>query len=775
MAGQPNTEGSNQEYQIPLDWDKNLEELFGSPVVNYNDWKPKDPDFLRDETNPVGESKTNTTVQDEEDIYNATPIGSPSSRPNLAPLSDAPALQADPASVLNLALPSGGFTSRPQPTVATSSQPALSYPQPAPSTSIPTPDHKEVEVEGLDLHQLSDFERFLNENFAGLSDPPDTNQPDNQHTQQSITPAAAQGNSVNVPMQGAPLHQSNPERLSPPGLDLPNQPPSFGTYAALPPVTHHQQPTEQNYVYQQPHLGQQEHGFHQQQQDQSFYHHQQQQVASGYQSHQQQTIQSFQHPLGHQRPPVPPPQFPQLGYQLPSVAPPQLPVVANTKRIVQNRKKKNEPGNDPLIVYGRRQPRNDWGITQDGSPLFRYHQFGTELRPNLFLSKNELIQFMMGVGAQTPRNLRLWIQNSPAQVNWRYHSSSESSKCRWKDCPCPQKTILKGFWRVAFDEDSDGTSSGRHDPFLNAGYMHLYCFEKIFNLGFLTKLGTTWHFQVEADTRTLPHEERNPMSVTRDHSKLEDIWNSYRQKHANIYREFTTEWAQNNFERVYDMAFTPTTVPDDERLWRLLTEAHLAHEQKTRQESRIKRNSGSDISVHKGDLEVYVAAEALKKNSKRKRGEGDDGEEKGSVGEGCSSKQGSSCSPPRKIARPASPRVSTAGGGDADRPGTRQSSRNTQTDILEKFNTSSPITRSTTQTIHQQLNAAPAHVQRIVLAQVPAHLREIIDGVRREGEHYADGLEGRISRLPRRQRVEVDEFTRKREQTEDICRLWNSL
>jgi hypothetical protein len=100
--------------------------------------------------------------------------------------------------------------------------------------------------------------------------------------------------------------------------------------------------------------------------------------------------------------------------------------------------------------------------------------------------------------------LTLWIQKCPTDSARRYETPSWS-KCRFKDCPAnlyQTGTILHGHYRVAFDEK--WYKYGENvDPFLTAGYAHLYCMERFLDFPRICR-----HANVEVDNRHLSREPR---------------------------------------------------------------------------------------------------------------------------------------------------------------------------------------------------------------------------------------------------------------------------
>ncbi|KAK4114389.1 hypothetical protein N656DRAFT_796857 [Canariomyces notabilis] len=310
----------------------------------------------------------------------------------------------------------------------------------------------------------------------------------------------------------------------------------------------------------------------------------------------------------------PPVLAPQAGF------PPQLPipnqVLHGGVKLTHNRKRKFEPGNDPGRIYQKPSGLGPWGpIVPAKQPYhtFEYCKSTAELKPMRMFSKEELILFFHGVGHPNPnRRLTLWIQNTPAQSNDRYANGPSSGKCRYVDCRAGQNTILKGFFRVAFDEFSDHTGVTL-DPFHNAGYMHLHCFEELFDLGYLIHYGAAaYGFSIRPDTRQFPFETRNTAGITRDHQEM-----------ANAYHEWVAQQkarvdlirAQNEYYTGFDPHWVP---PHNQRLGYALTIAHMSLEVKGRARKREERG-GVHIGQHLGNLDVHNKLK--RREARRKRRE----------------------------------------------------------------------------------------------------------------------------------------------------------
>ncbi|KAH6693635.1 hypothetical protein F5X68DRAFT_273186 [Plectosphaerella plurivora] len=237
---------------------------------------------------------------------------------------------------------------------------------------------------------------------------------------------------------------------------------------------------------------------------------------------------------------------------------------------------------------------------------FQYNRNG-EWKGHLTFDAKEIGEYIKGRRAQD-LPLRIWIQNMPAGCNDRGGLDARTRKCRWIDCPSKQNTILKGFWRVAFDERPE-TSGYVHDPYMNAGYFHLFCFERCFDLVGL--IGSK--LDVRPDNRAFRREPKNPMAITRDCSALLDTFKEWMQREYNL-------WSRWLYE---DRARRARGEPGRRRercrenyLWFQLTVRHLQTESIARQSVRDQRG-GISLDKHFGDLELFIRLTAQRVAAKR--------------------------------------------------------------------------------------------------------------------------------------------------------------
>ena len=242
-----------------------------------------------------------------------------------------------------------------------------------------------------------------------------------------------------------------------------------------------------------------------------------------------------------------------------------------------------------------------WGPPENPT-LFSYTSDGEWVSPSRF-TREDISYYIVNLKRTQHRPLRIWIQNLPAQYAKRYPNTL-SSKCRWVGCPSCNNTILKGFYRVAFDEWPLESGKTR-DPFHNAGYMHLHCFEKLFDLVELVDIGVA-----DIDMRKFPHEGRNPMSILHKQADMRHVFETWLCRQRGAYRLHLHEVCSGvkGTER--------RTLDKKDRLWSVLTKASLALEPEARAAMRHRR-TGNSLDRHQGDLDKYVEVDERRKAMNR--------------------------------------------------------------------------------------------------------------------------------------------------------------
>ncbi|EFQ26975.1 uncharacterized protein GLRG_02146 [Colletotrichum graminicola M1.001] len=245
-----------------------------------------------------------------------------------------------------------------------------------------------------------------------------------------------------------------------------------------------------------------------------------------------------------------------------------------------------------------------WGGRDPKNPMFQYNKEG-ELLPSLRFSREQIFYYLKERKDQG-LPLTLWIQNVPHGCKTRV-SDDRLRACRWSGCPAHKGTILKGFWRVCFDE-RPGTSGKQHDPYHNAGYMHLWCLDRCFDL-----FEIDYAFDLKPDTRYFEKEERNPMAMTRDHDELVMEFEKWRTSQRAAYEEWQ-ELCKIN--KALGLPIKNRLVEKEAKIWYMLTTRHLELETPVRSNMR-KRRAGISIDKHKGDLGWYVEKVNEKKDAKK--------------------------------------------------------------------------------------------------------------------------------------------------------------
>ncbi|KAL0932090.1 uncharacterized protein CTRU02_213043 [Colletotrichum truncatum] len=241
------------------------------------------------------------------------------------------------------------------------------------------------------------------------------------------------------------------------------------------------------------------------------------------------------------------------------------------------------------------------------NPIFQYNAHG-EWLPCQRFSRDEILYYLTE-RKRLSLPLTLWIQNLPHGCVKRV-TDGRTLKCRWDGCPAQNGTILKGFWRVCFDE-RPATSGKQHNPFHNAGYMHLWCLDRCFDLYEISQA-----FDLRPDTRHFEKEERNPMAMTRDHDELVVEYEDWR---AEQHKSYEAWRALSETNKTLGLPTENRIVQREQKLWYILTTRHLALETVVRQTMRNNRG-GISIDQHKGDLGWYSRmVNARKKQTRAQR------------------------------------------------------------------------------------------------------------------------------------------------------------
>jgi hypothetical protein len=237
-----------------------------------------------------------------------------------------------------------------------------------------------------------------------------------------------------------------------------------------------------------------------------------------------------------------------------------------------------------------------WGEGRcHGEALFQYNHAG-QLNPSSTFTPQQIIDFIVHHPLNTyhgkSSGLTIWIQVAPADSSKR-SGDDKSDKCRFECCPDPQRTIRKGDFRIAFDEQYSQRINT--DPFHNAGYVHLYCIEKFIDFPSICQ-----NYNVQPDTRRLA-EGKNKMAITRDHASMQELCLHFIQT--------AQSWDK------FGNGIRPTEYYEHTLCYKL-TKEHLAKQPKHLQEVR-ERRGGNSIDKHLNNLDKYLAGRKEQENQRK--------------------------------------------------------------------------------------------------------------------------------------------------------------
>ena len=225
---------------------------------------------------------------------------------------------------------------------------------------------------------------------------------------------------------------------------------------------------------------------------------------------------------------------------------------------------------------------------------FRYTRFG-ELQPGDTFTVAQILHYLTNHPNHTDpsRQLMLWIQRLPADSKLRYPNGKLSHRCRFEACPGEFNLINQGHYRVAFDELTH--SHPNHNPMHNAGYVHLFCFERFLDFPELCKF-----LDIRVETRTLPNEPKGRNGMMFKTSA--EVW---------LAQAFIETCRKDLTPDGYPHCSLPNR-PHEGTLTHRLTVKKLEGETTHERAAREKRGGGdSVVSGHLGDLEKEARARSV--------------------------------------------------------------------------------------------------------------------------------------------------------------------
>ena len=146
---------------------------------------------------------------------------------------------------------------------------------------------------------------------------------------------------------------------------------------------------------------------------------------------------------------------------------------------------------------------------------FRYTKDG-ELKPSDVFSTEEITQYLFEhpLHKESPSKqvskLVLRIHRNPPDSSDRFPTVHGSHRCRFRDCPAINNTLGQGQYCVSFDELT--TDHPQHDPYLNAGWVHLYCIERFMDFPEICR-----QLNVQAEMRVF---DREPWVKQKGHNRM---------------------------------------------------------------------------------------------------------------------------------------------------------------------------------------------------------------------------------------------------------------
>ncbi|KAL9637020.1 MAG: hypothetical protein Q9164_002472 [Protoblastenia rupestris] len=248
---------------------------------------------------------------------------------------------------------------------------------------------------------------------------------------------------------------------------------------------------------------------------------------------------------------------------------------------------------------------------------FRYNASG-ELDPAQLYTPAEITRYLFSHPLHHGQNtqmspLKIWIQRNPPNSKSRY-PSIYSHRCRFSTCPL--STINQGHYCAAFDEQT--MTKEDHDPFITAGYVHLWCLERFCDLP-----------KICAELNISPAKRCAP---------LEPRWQNLMRLNT-----LTEEQAVASFKESCRSGTLPSSYPRFDQqnrphagtLTHTLSLIKLKREPKSVSRQRVRRiqqagYQGSTLTTHQGDLDVEASLRGrtrlhknqnqIKERQKRRRG-----------------------------------------------------------------------------------------------------------------------------------------------------------
>jgi len=247
--------------------------------------------------------------------------------------------------------------------------------------------------------------------------------------------------------------------------------------------------------------------------------------------------------------------------------------------------------------------------------IFTYTKHG-ELNPEDLFTAAEIQHYLWRHPLHEESNDRssspliLRIHRNPPASQDRYPTNHGSHRCRFHECPADNNTIDKGQFVVMFDEIS--AIHANHDPYLTAGYVHLYCIERFLDF---PKLCADLNIQTEK--RHLDKEPKNlmklvPRQVEEEADRFIETCRGLRRWRADEYPSFAER------DEVTGEPYEGT-LTHRMHLAKLIHRSGAINKQEAARE-KAAGQKGSSLGIHLGNLVVATALrQDIRKHTKQNK------------------------------------------------------------------------------------------------------------------------------------------------------------
>jgi len=227
---------------------------------------------------------------------------------------------------------------------------------------------------------------------------------------------------------------------------------------------------------------------------------------------------------------------------------------------------------------------------------------GSGRKPKVTFTPDQLTSYLLKPSHLSQHGPTLFIQRTPADSARRYPTTT-SSTCRFASCPAHGK-INVGSYRVAIDE-----RPGQGDPFVVAGYVHLYCLERFVDLPELIRRGGN----VVVDERVLKSEPKGrfapSLAGSHEAATARTFLTALRDDDTITLDTFFPNGGYAHHPPHHPSTLPPSAWPHHNTLTYLMHKLKISKmpASRIRQQTDRGMNAGN-VLVHMGDLEMSEQA-----------------------------------------------------------------------------------------------------------------------------------------------------------------------